>query len=485
MAGKKKKSKSAKKASQPPKQPLAASTLSPIDSAIGCSSTFMGLPLDIRKKIYAYLLEPSLVIEDPPDGSTPSYKFHTAILRVSQQIHTEAHLQFYYGNNFVLLHTNWALMSNAAKDHMLPIVSTHNLDNFTAHHLQVTLQYPIIAISRENVKAGTFLHVAGDLPFLCGLLRMQHLTTPSDAPMLATLPSANGGHAMGLLTRSGGVAKDKGLTIRLHLRATTYGTPNLATQKGLLDPFKRVRGGQQRRLRVARYQNEIASEMLPRGPTWLRREAWDMFELAATIKEAGDAAMMKGPQGLKHAMDRYSKYYEFLTGCSEVTPQLDTMVDLDGHQRALDTLCFDTASNMALACLKLADFKDAEHHASKELVELRDRKYLRRPLIGKLMYYLGLARAGLGKYELALMMFPKALAMLGNDMEMKLKIGFTEMLIKERKGSKPAIQDLCLRATTDDLPNTGLDNRGASDFRGLANMVADLSAKIRRENGIR
>ncbi|KAI9779043.1 MAG: hypothetical protein M1835_004769 [Candelina submexicana] len=318
---------------------------------------------------------------------------------------------------------------------------------------------------------------------------MQHLTTPTDAPVLATLPSANGGHAISLLTRSGGVTKDKGLTVRLHLRATTYGTPNLATQKSLLDPFKRVRGGQQR-VNISgcvspNIQNEIASEMLPRGPTWLRRDAWDMFELAATVKEAGDAAMIKGPQGLKYAMDRYSKYYEFPTECSDVTPQLDTMVDLDGHRAALDTLCFATASNMALACRKLADFKHAEHHASKELVELKDRKYLRRPLIGKLMYYLGLARAGLGKYQLALTMFPKALAMIGNDREMKLKIGFTEMLIKERKGSKSAIQDLCLRATTDDLPNRGLDNRGASDFRGMANMVAGLSAKIRRENGIR
>ncbi|KAI9715141.1 MAG: hypothetical protein M1812_006120 [Candelaria pacifica] len=367
--------------------------------------TFTGLPLEIRSKIYAHLLDPSLVRQLPPDGSTPFYKFHTSILRVSHQIHAEAHFQLYHGNNFVLLKSNWACMSGAADDAMVPILSTHSLDDFTAHHLKVTLQYNIAAIRKANVRDGTLLLLAADLPLLCGLLRMQHLTTPTDAPMLATLQSASGGYEMGLISQSRGVTKDNGTTVRLQLRPTQYGTPSLITQRILLEPFKRVRGGQQRVIISGcvspDLRTEVLSKMQPRGPPLLRRDAWDIFELAATIKKAGDTAMMNGPRGLDYARDRYSKYYEFMTECNKANPTLELMVDLDGHRVALDTLCFDTASNLALASLKLADFKGAEHHASKELIDLKDRKYLRRPLIGKLAYYLGLARTGLGKYQLA------------------------------------------------------------------------------------
>ena len=73
------------------------------------SRTLEGLPVELRRKIYSYLLISDQVRQPPDQLLIRSYRFETAILSVNKRINTEASEVLYNENKFVTISCKYIL----------------------------------------------------------------------------------------------------------------------------------------------------------------------------------------------------------------------------------------------------------------------------------------------------------------------------------------------------------------------------------------
>ena len=111
-------------------------------------SPFEKLPLEIRRKIYATLLNADDVRQPPDHNLNREYKFETAILRVNKQIYGEAYTALYYDNHFLVVSSNWDLIPTAARSHEVATIASTKpklVAKFKVHSLVVYVLSALIA----------------------------------------------------------------------------------------------------------------------------------------------------------------------------------------------------------------------------------------------------------------------------------------------------------------------------------------------------
>lgn len=127
----------------------------PSSTSSSSSSPFLTLPAEIRQKIYTHLLTAPHPIRGPVARGNQTYSLHTAILRTSRLIHTEARSIFFSHNTFVI--TSLPSTSLASDDHgdgaFEPPLQPHDLALVRRLEIDV-LFYPKVLRCLEGRKYG-------------------------------------------------------------------------------------------------------------------------------------------------------------------------------------------------------------------------------------------------------------------------------------------------------------------------------------------
>ena len=246
-------------------------------------STLEKLPLEIRRRIYQFLLKADSVHQSFNNQMVREYHFQLAILRVSKQIYGEAYDMLYRDNAFVAIFFNglsshfWANLGNygvAALGRTIPDIGAQ----FKEHDLRLDVTLPVIA---DEEWSSTGKTKEKDKALNCVVLMACEL--PRFVRMLRIFISRNP------------FAK-----FRLAFYAGSKESPSPASfieGMRIWEPFRCLRMESQ----ATRFMDSSDSEYVARlGVSmepkvhWIRGRAWEAYDLALSSAHSGDEAFQLG-----------------------------------------------------------------------------------------------------------------------------------------------------------------------------------------------
>ena len=441
-------------------KPTSPSRLSQDESSLG------QMPLEIQRKVLNLLLLSTKVRNVPAGLETPSYSFQPFIMAVNRAFEREARSILYPCNVFVVVSTNWEGIYHFLRTEGVPIVSKSKVAAFREHHLRVHVVFPMEKPDSLQV----FLMVAEDLNRLCRFLRMDCLMVPL------------GGCYPNVKKTSRAV---NGIRILLQLRETTSRKPDLAMQKLLLEPFKKVHGGMATSKISGKvndaFRLEVLEKMMPRVHQ-IRAEGWSVFRLCREIKQEGDLAYKIG--NLDRAAERYEWFLEFFAKCIEALPDITFQTD-DGWEAVMDGLTFRNVLNLTRVYLAQKEFEKVLKYSKTELQELKERTWLKNSEKAAMFLHRGLAHAELGKVKSAMMALENAQVYSPNDLMIQSNLDTIRARSTEAKrGGRPLYKGISQSTFTESIVEEQGQEMAEKEFQMMKNFVEAMSDKIRKGGGL-
>lgn len=346
-------------------------------------SSFQQLPQHIRLDILRYLLVSERIREPPNHLLIEHYAFEVSILRVNRAINMEAMAIIYGENMFIKIKNDFVDAEKSMLNHEVPFFKLGRAFKHHVAEITITIDPLNIRMSPSMVakKPGELVMVLSDVPKYTRLLRL--------------LDFAN---FMGYQFR-----------FKLHQSHLADSLIPAAVQQEVLAPFAQVRGCAivQDVKFIGPFDQTVMQQVkvaMTQKIAWLRAGAWEIHDIALSIKRVGDWAFTL--KNLDMALAKYEDTREFLKGALT----LNTMM------RGLDSTCekaicgIECTTWVDTALLTLSDA--ALKHVGKRIyaaipnmithLNLAERSAaLNEPIVGptviaRFYHLLGVAELGLG-----------------------------------------------------------------------------------------
>ncbi|KAI7504305.1 hypothetical protein KC367_g1137 [Hortaea werneckii] len=257
------------------------------------------LPCELRDKIYGYLLRHEYTEHSKyPESSTQdaglpsSYKFHTSILAVNNQIGKEA-TEVLRSNDFVQVTTNWYVVSDL-KALEVPIVCNLASRNQHFDHLRIDYELHVHSPKMLSDQERKLVVVRFGLMKLCSLLQFHILGVPPFGPVLpfGTGPKENRPRQ---IFRN--LDDHYKITSAITVHDRVEKPLSTTTKRHLLEPFHNlIIGGQSIYINTILPEHELAAFKLFVAPPVMNSlpMMWRSFELAFEMKAVADRHVLIG-----------------------------------------------------------------------------------------------------------------------------------------------------------------------------------------------
>ncbi|KAH7122647.1 hypothetical protein B0J11DRAFT_608133 [Dendryphion nanum] len=232
-------------------------------------SSITALPLIIRVKIWRYLLVSNSVREPPNQYLVKHYAFQVNILCLSHQIGNEAKHVLFAENVWVKVHWDLKQASTLMTNHEVPFFKLPYKDTGFIHHaLDLKITH---VVEHQSCKKFTFLLLGDDIPLFARALRIFDVANFVGYKFEFTFPHG----------------------------PSIDGLSGSDIEKKLLSPFELVRGTAFcQKVAIsgaidAAFARQIQDAMT-QNVCWLRGGAFELYELALSLKHRGDEAFRGG-----------------------------------------------------------------------------------------------------------------------------------------------------------------------------------------------
>lgn len=224
-----------------------------------------------------------------------TYRFHTNILAVNHEVSKEA-AQVLLANNFIVVSDKWESFTGYKNRLVLPIVTENPTHIQRFKHYKVRVH---IARSNEpaNVKLGSFLIVAEELPELCMMVRLLFYIANTHTKLLICEDDDASPWPAPCQHGSGTASRDAAITIQFKDKRQMEDRPELA--KSLLLSFKKMIFGMSKSKIInapdflAPHVQEVEQIMAPKV-IWVRAMTWDMFETCKYFQTTAERLLRAG-----------------------------------------------------------------------------------------------------------------------------------------------------------------------------------------------
>ncbi|KAF1847092.1 uncharacterized protein K460DRAFT_413897 [Cucurbitaria berberidis CBS 394.84] len=358
-------------------------------------SRFEQLPSAVRRRILGYLLISEHVRQSPNHLLVEHYVFEVNILRANRAINKEAKAILYEENKFVKVNNYFVDAHNSMSNHEVPFFKLKG--GFEHHVTEITIKFdPMnkrMPSSMKLKKPATFLLLLADIPKYTRLLRLLDLA-----------------NFMGYQ-----------FDFKLHQPPSSVTLLSSVDQERLLGPFEQVRG-------AAMVQNVTFSgtfdpaivkrimQAMTRKVAWLRAGAWEVHDIALSIKRMGDWALRLNNADM--ALAKYEDTRTFMITTMKLNSMMSGL-DIE-FDKALCRIECTTWVDTALLMLSDAMLKEAGkrvydavpnmiiHIEAAERMAAKGKSTVPAPVISRFYYLLGIAELGLSHPVKAAKAFAKA-----------------------------------------------------------------------------
>ena len=356
------------------------------------------LPPAVRRKILGYLLIAEHVRQPPNHLLVENYAFEVNVLRVNRAINKEATAILYQENTFIKVHNYYLEAEKTMSNHEVPFFKLKG--KFQHHVAEIAVKFdPMnkrLSSAMKSKKATTFLLMLADIPKYTRLLRLLDLA-----------------NFMGYQ-----------FDFKLHQPPFATSPLSIMSQVELLFPFEQVRGAAL--IQNVSFSGSFDPAILKRVKqamttkiAWLRAGAWEVHDIALSIKRKGDWAFR-----LNNADMALAKYDDTRTFMETAMSLNSMMSGLDDHfDKALCGIECTVWVDTALLLLSDATFKESgervyaavpkmTHHveAAERMAE-KHNPTVPVSVITRFYYLLGIAELGLDHPIKAAKAFAKAYKM--------------------------------------------------------------------------
>jgi hypothetical protein len=232
----------------------------------------MELPRDIMNRILEFLLKAEDVVERTSLG-TRKYDFHVAILRTCKDLNA-AGISVFRLNHFIMLSAGYRDLFRLLDTHDIPnwVNEGHKLNKFKDYHIRMHI------VSKDWIGpkvASVVLICAADIK------------------------------ALTIVFRGGVITSQPKFRLKIHIKSVSGTSLSVKHQHALLEPFKQLRGIQQK-CSIVGADTVLATEVCARVASsvhWKRAQLLDCMEVIQFKLRLADEVLQGG--NLKGANDLY------------------------------------------------------------------------------------------------------------------------------------------------------------------------------------
>lgn len=359
---------------------MAADRLTADLSTMDISARLSNLPVprELRDMIYTYLLNSDYTrvprkydevseqqnLEHNQPGPK-AYHFHTNILAVNHEIHTEAEELLYKENTFVVVSYKWPSLGKVRGGLLwVPIVSKQNASKMKLHSLRIHVDPGPIALRDAPRKPNTgvpvefYIVLAGDVKAFCATMQVPDFSHSGAAILVSTVPGPV--PALSIAGLNDADQFYEPTSMMCQLRDTKYGSMTRTLQDYLLSPLASVISMSQKVSFIGDICNQEQVEYLKRvmGPSLVCQNAilWFIYEECELAKEVTDETLEHDDLGFTIHLYR-SILSRFHTKLRNFTAEGHTILQAISREdevlKMIDTFTVEFLVAIALGELKL------------------------------------------------------------------------------------------------------------------------------------
>ena len=310
-----------------------------LNNDVGSMSGLEKLPEKARKEILRYLLLADRVKKPIDLLGIHHYAFQLAILRVNRRLSAEANA-ILYGENMMIkvsFHGQPA-GSESMVNHEVAFFERGDISKFDKHVVSIDIEAGEFCWVKG--KENHFLLLKQDVPKFSRYLRIMDLANTMCYHFKFDVLSTYSGEAL-----------------------------SVSDQKAILEPFKSNTGNitVQTVSMSGNADNTVASELsevMTQNAQWTRAAAWELFDIAASMKKIGDELWRKGLT--LTASTKWTDAISWLTQCItavKIRTEIEGRADLAGYRMVqachLDLALFALSNRGEFSLSGTRDFKGA------------------------------------------------------------------------------------------------------------------------------
>lgn len=297
---------------------MMADTISATSPKVVSGPTIGTLPLDVKNKIFSYLLLGSeVVVKEYRHRSARTYKFHTAILQVNKRIGAEAATFLHTRNTFVLFKHEFFDFNEMMDRSMVAYITDKSSLSFKLAALEVNLTWNEMkcicgrpsCLDHTPPGKGRFLMLHEDLDLILLELRSTYQTLRGDHIFIQPSPDPKD-------VKWWSYTPESSTSLKLKLKKNPYfeGTftegQQLTRQKRLLAPFTRLTTRVQK-VKICGDVDPILARatskvMTPRF-VWTDAVGWDLVDIIRAQKQALDKVLEEETACMHFLEDAYRR----------------------------------------------------------------------------------------------------------------------------------------------------------------------------------
>ncbi|KAI9875392.1 MAG: peptidyl-prolyl cis-trans isomerase cpr6 [Pleopsidium flavum] len=291
---------------------------------------FLGLPGELRNKVYRYLLAAVYTSKGSP---STCYNFAPSILRVNHQIHGEASSILYEENIWIVVKANWTA--------------------FDFNGWLKSIGFPVFTLLDVGYIKKPSLKIEASFTYSNG-----------ETGVVEVIAVALANHLLYEISHCFWRNADKySLDLTLTLGSPPYQVTRSQFQDALLRPFGQARGVKKVIIKGAASEADrkaLKNLMESQVSNWE-----EVLETLARFKKMGDVAFTIGE--LKEAWLNYRRGIRYLQDCTQICRE-----DLESRgfiwTNRFEALCGQICNSMSGVCVKLGRFDEAVKAANDALI---------------------------------------------------------------------------------------------------------------------
>ena len=304
----------------------------------GNMSSSERLPVELRKEILRYLLLSDRVRQPLNKYGVRDYSFQPAVLRVNRRLSIEAKSILYGENAFVrVTFHRQPGGSDSMTNHEVAFLQNGNMSRFDKHVVSIDIRPDRLSPLRD--RDNHFLLMKQDVPKFTRYLRIMDIGNPLFYHFKFEVCSTFSG-----------------------------GTLSLSDQKAIREPFKIVTGTELiQTVAITGNADETVVKNVSQATTqkcqWARAGAWELFNIAASMKAVGDELWRAGFTDI--AVTKWNDVSAWISQSvqeNELLLHIDPKADMAGlriHLTCdLDRALWDMSNRGKFSSVGKRDFKD-------------------------------------------------------------------------------------------------------------------------------
>ncbi|MCJ1327046.1 hypothetical protein MMC10_003712 [Thelotrema lepadinum] len=404
------------------------------------------LPGKARKEILRYLLHADRVRQPMMSLGIRKYHFETAILRVNHRLATEAQAVLYGENTIIRVQFyKQMLFPDSMLNHEVSFLHKGDMTKFEKYVVSIVIKPDELSpLAMPHVKKNvevsdnTFIVLKQDLPKFTRYLRIMD------------------------------IANSVFFNFKFVVRSTVFGEAlSLSEQKSILEPFKMITGTKLvQTVSITGNVDKVLAASVTQAMTqkaqWARAGAWELFDIAASMKAVGDELWNAGFTDI--ARSKWDDAGEWIVTSlkgNELLTNFDSRADDAGFRIHLtcnlDIALYELSPRGSVAHGESPDYKEVlEACVPSQFQEMakrvgQDKNVFERPLIHyerRAFYFRGIAELGLGHPAKAAKNFAAAFKL--NSQNVKYRAGYN--IARDWKDSNETERRDRLQSILDDLP---------------------------------